>query len=89
MKLKKIKEAAKWWGLLFGATFLLISSYMRWKYVFESGNLGGKFLLASLILILLTFVSGALALPRWQGFLALAIVGYALYWLSGPTYALA
>jgi hypothetical protein len=88
MNPRQIKERAKWWGLLCGAIFLVISSYMRWKFVFESGNTGGTFLLASLIAILMTLLCGALALPRWQGFVALAIVGYGVYWLSGPTYAL-
>jgi hypothetical protein len=87
MDLKQIKEKAKWWGLIFSVIFLGISSYMRWKYVFESANTGGMFWLASLIIILMTLVCGVLALPRWQSFVALAVVIYSVYWLSGPLYA--
>jgi type II secretory pathway pseudopilin PulG len=88
MNLKQIKKKAKWWGLIFGVIFLSISFYMRWEYVFESGNTGGMCLLASLIVILMTLVCGVLALPRWQGFIALAVILYAAYWLSCPTYAI-
>jgi hypothetical protein len=61
---------------------------MRWEFVFGSGNTGGMLLLIALIAAALTFILGLLSLPRWQSFVALAIVAYSIYWLSGPTYAI-
>jgi hypothetical protein len=76
-----LKEQAKWYVLASGALFLLVSTYLRVKFVFESGNLAGALLLVSMILAVLTFVFGLLSLPRWQSWVAFAISGYALYWL--------
>jgi len=59
---------------------------MRTKFIFDSGNVGGALLLLALVAAGVTLVLGLLSLPRWQSFVALAISGYALYWLSGPTY---
>jgi len=56
--------------------------------VFESGNAAEMLLLIALIAALLTFVFGILSLPQWQGGVAFVIVVYAVYWLSGPTYAI-
>lgn len=84
----RIADRTKWLGLLSGAVFLGVSSYMRWEFVFGSGNTGGMLLLIALIAAALTFILGLLSLPRWQSFVALAIVAYSIYWLSGPTYAI-
>jgi hypothetical protein len=88
MNFNQVREKTKWWGLICGAIFLAVSSYMRWKFLFESGNVGGMLLLTALIAALLTFVFGILSLPRWQGVVAFVIVGYAVYWLSRPAYAI-
>jgi len=88
MNLNQVREKTKWWGLMCGAIFLVISSYMGWKFVFESGNAAGMLLLIALIAALLAFIFGILSIPRWQGVVAVAIVVYAVYWLSGPTYAI-
>ena len=45
----RIADRTKWLGLLSGAVFLSVSSYIRWKFVFESGNTGGMLLLIALI----------------------------------------
>ena len=84
----RIGDRTKWLGLLSGAVFLGVSSYMRWQFAFESGNAGGMLLLIALIAAALTFILGILSLTRWQSFVALAIVAYSIYWLSGPTYAI-
>lgn len=71
-----------------GFLFLVVSTYMRMKFVFESGNTAGLLMFVAMIAALLTLIFGLAAIPRWQSFVALAICGYAIYWLSGPTYAL-
>jgi glucan phosphoethanolaminetransferase (alkaline phosphatase superfamily) len=88
MNLNQVRDKSKWWSLICAAIFLVISSYMRWKFVFESGNAAGRLLLIALIAALLTFIFGILSVPRWQSVVAFAIVVYAAYWLSGPTYAI-
>jgi len=88
MNLNQVREKTKWWSLVCGAIFLVISSYMRWKFVFESGNTGGMLLLIALIAALLAFIFGIMSVPGWQGVVTFAIVIYAVYWLSGPTYAI-
>jgi hypothetical protein len=35
MNLNQIREKTKWLGLMCGAIFLVISTYMRWKFVAE------------------------------------------------------
>jgi hypothetical protein len=85
-----LKEKAKWWGLASGALFLVISAYMQKKFIFDSGNTAGLLLLVAMIAAVITLVLGILSLPKWQGFVALAIAAYAIYWLSfGRPYGLA
>lgn len=88
MSLKSFKNRYRWLGLITAFVFLAVHAYMRWKFIFESGNTGGMLLAIAMIAALLTFILGMLSLPRWQGFVALAISIYAGYWLGFcPTYA--
>lgn len=90
MNLTSLKEIAKWFGLVSGGVFLFISIYMQRKFIFESGNTAGLLLLIAMIAAGATLLAGILSLPRWQGFVALAISAYAMYWLVfGKLYALA
>ena len=83
------KEKAGWLSQICGVIFLIIHAYMRSKFIFESGNTAGTLLLVSTVAALLTFVLGIVSLPRWQGFVALAISAYAAYWLVfEPHYAI-
>jgi hypothetical protein len=79
MNLKQFGEKTKWWGLMCGAIFLAVSSYMRWKFVFEPGPTAGVLLIFSMSLAVLTLASGLLSIPRWQPWIALAVFCYALY----------
>jgi hypothetical protein len=72
---------AKWYGLVSAAVFVIITTYMRVKFVFDSGRLAGALLAVSIVLAILTFVFALLSLPRWQGWTALIISGYAFYLL--------
>ena len=83
-----LRAKARWLSQISGGIILVIHAYMRSKFIFESGNTAGKLLLISMIAALLTFVFGIMSLPRWQGFVALAISAYASYWFTvGPLYA--
>lgn len=77
----RIREQARWYAFLSGILFLTVSTYLRVKFIFESANIAGSLLLVSMILAALTLFFGLLSLPRWQAWIALAISGYALYWL--------
>ena len=77
----RIRDQAKWYALVSGTLFLTVSTYLRVKFIFESANIAGALLMASMILAALTLLFGLLALPRWQAWIALAISAYALYWL--------
>lgn len=81
MRFIALKERAKWYALVSGGLFLTVSTYLRVKFVFESGNFAGALLLTSMILAALTFLFGLLSVPRWQAWIAFAIFSYALYWL--------
>jgi hypothetical protein len=81
MNYAQIREQAKWYVLLSGLLFLAVSTYLRVKFGFESGNVAGALLLASMILAGITLLLGLFSLPRWQAWLSLAICAYALYWL--------
>ncbi len=88
MSITTFREKSKWWCLVSGFVFIAVSTYMRMKFIFESGNTGGALLLLALITASVTLVLGLVSLPRWQSFVASAISGYALFWLGGPTYAI-
>lgn len=79
--LRQIKDAAKWCGLGTGALFLIITTYMRVKFVFDSGNFAGALLMVSIVLAILTLLFGLLSLPKWQAWTALIVSGYAFYLL--------
>jgi hypothetical protein len=81
INIKNKKEAVKWYGLATGGLFLIITTYMRVKFVFDSGNFAGTLLLLSVVLAMLTFLLGLLSLPRWQAWTALLVSGYAFYLL--------
>jgi len=81
MNRKQVGEKTKWWGLMCGAIFLVVSSYMRWKFVFEPGPTAGVLLIFSMFLAVLTLAFGLLSTPKWQSWIALAVFCYALYWV--------
>jgi cobalamin biosynthesis protein CobD/CbiB len=84
-KFRIIKEQAQRFGLATGALFLIITTYMRVKFVFDSGNFAGTLLLISVVLAISTVLLGLLSLPKWQAWTALIISAYALYLLFSTT----
>ena len=82
MTLAQLRQRSRWWSLVFGLLFLIINIEMRVIFVFASGNDGTLLLLISLVAVMLSLVLGILALPRWQGFVALGIFAYAVCWLT-------
>lgn len=82
MEFRVIKERAKSYALATAALFLIITTYMRVKFVFDSANLAAGLLLASVVLAILTLLFGLLSLPRWQAWTALVVASYAFYLLG-------
>jgi hypothetical protein len=79
MNYQTIKEHSKWISRVSAAASLIIIVFVQSKFIFVSGNFAGKLVLISLIAAVFTLVFGLIALPRWQGFLALAIFSYVAY----------
>lgn len=77
----KLKKQSKWCALVSTALFLIVNTYLRMKFQFESGEFAGYLVLASIVLAVLTFLFGLLSFPRWQAWIAFAVFAYALYWL--------
>jgi hypothetical protein len=68
-------------GLVTAGLFLMITTYLRVKFVFDSGEVAGALLMISIFLAILTLLFGLLSLPRWQAWTALVVSGYAFYLL--------
>jgi hypothetical protein len=84
MSFRAFREKSKWWCLATASVFIVVSSYMRMKFIFEWGNNGGALLLLALISACVTLILGLISLPRWQSFVALAVCCYAVYWSTLP-----
>ncbi|HEX5706075.1 MAG TPA: hypothetical protein VFX96_02185 [Pyrinomonadaceae bacterium] len=85
MTFQVFRNRAAWASQVTGAMFLVISAFMQGRQVFWYW--GRWFERAAVIAALLTLALGLIALPRWQGFVAIAIFAYAVYWMSGTVYA--
>ena len=72
MSRKSFKEVAKWTSLVWAAIALGLVLYVRTKFIFDSGNTAGMLVLVAMVAAVFTLIFGVAALPRWQGFLALA-----------------
>jgi hypothetical protein len=81
MSFQTLKKYSPWLSQASAAVSLLIVVFMRIKFVFDSGNTAGMLLLIAMLTSLLTLVFGVVALPRWQGFVALGIFGLVAYYI--------
>lgn len=88
MAFKSFRNKAGWLALISGVLFLSVSSYLHYKFVFESGRWAGMLEFAALISAIFTLLFGVASFPRWQSFVAFAICAYAVYWFTTPPYAL-
>lgn len=85
----QIRQYIKWLGIISAIFSLGLTIYIKTKFVFESGNRAGAILLIAIVAAGIGLISGALSLPKWQGILALVIVGFVGYCvLFTPLYAL-
>jgi hypothetical protein len=81
MSFQRLKRYSPWLSQASAAVSLCIVVFMRIKFVFDSGNTAGMLLLIAMLTSLLTLVFGVVALPRWQGFVALGIFGVVAYFI--------
>jgi len=82
---KPFREHAKWLSLVTGAISVIIVVYVRTKFIFELGNTAGSLLLIAMVAAVFTLILGIAAIPRWQGFVALAmfcVVTYCFLFVS-------
>ena len=79
MNYRTIKDHSKWLSQVSALTSLVVIVFVQSKFVFDSGNFAATLVLISLVAAVFTFVFGVIALPRWQGFVALGIFSYVTY----------
>lgn len=79
MNLKTLKKHSVWLSQLSAAISLVLVLYIKSKRVFVNENEAAALLLIAMIATTFTFIFGILSVPRWQGFLALAIFSYTAY----------
>lgn len=77
-----LKDRVKWYGVISGWVFLAVSTYVSVKHVFWDGSAATMLQHLAAVAALFTLIFGLLSLPRWQSFFCLAVVAYALYWLT-------
>jgi type IV secretory pathway VirB2 component (pilin) len=81
MNRKTFKDYSTWLSQASAAISLIIVVFVRSKHVFVSGNAAQMLVLIAMIAAALTFIFGVASLPRWQGFVALAVFSYVAYYL--------
>ncbi len=79
MNCKTFKTYSIWLSQVNAAVSLIIVVFIQSKHIFYSGKAAGQLLFIAMITAALAFIFGIASLPRWQGFLALAIFGYVAY----------
>ena len=72
-----------WYGLLSGSMFLGLSTLMcnPFVFLFESIILIRALAVVALTLAILTVIFGLVTVPRWQGWIAIGVFAYAIYWV--------
>ena len=79
----QLKDKIKWFCVASATVFILVTSYMRFKWGFNYCEEGaGPWQLVAFAMGLLTIVLTLLCLPRWQSLYGIAVIVYATYWLS-------
>ena len=85
---KTFQELSKWLGQICAVIAVVILVYVKSKFTFQFGNDAGKLLSVAMVASILGFIFGIVTLPRWQGFVTLAILGvFAYFFLFTPLYA--
>lgn len=87
---QSFRQIAKWPSVVWAVIAFTLVLYVRTKHIFASGNTAGMLVLIAMIASVLTLIFGIATLPRWQGFVALAIFIYVAYCIGfSQMYALA
>jgi hypothetical protein len=87
--MNNIKEYSKWLSQITAAISLIVLVFIKSKHTFDSGNVAGNLVLITMTTAGLSLVFGIASLPRWQGFVALAVFSFVTYYiLFTPLYAL-
>ena len=79
MNSKSSRNCSKWSSLTVSVIALLILMFLQWNSPFDSGNMAGKIMLVQIVMTLIAIILGLIALPTWQGFIALIISSYIVY----------
>jgi len=84
-----LKDRVKWYGVISGGAFLLVSTYIKYvKVAFPYAEEASFYMRLAELTALLSLVLGVLSLPRWQSFFALAVFVYVFYWFTHPIYVI-
>jgi hypothetical protein len=79
MRTGRLRQMLAWLSLVFAACSLVTISYVKIKFVFESGNNAAILVSVSLAAALFALVLGSIGLPRWPSVVALTIVAFVAY----------
>ncbi len=88
MNYKIFKKYSLWLSQFSAAISLISIVFVKSYWVFVNANLAGNLVIVSIFFGLLTLLFGLVSLPRWQGFVAMAVFGFVAYLiLFTPLYA--
>jgi uncharacterized membrane protein YphA (DoxX/SURF4 family) len=78
MSFKTLRHKARWWNLVIGTIFVVSSVYLDSVGLAAANPL---WIWIALLSPVLTLAFVVLTIPRWQSFVGLAVVAYAVFWL--------
>lgn len=78
---KIFKEHKKWLSLICAVISLIIIVVVKSNWLFESGLVANRLIFISMIAATLAFIFGIVSLPRWQGFVAMAIFCFVWFYI--------
>ena len=82
------KNRLGWFALMASFTALSILTYLKYKFVFHSGNFAGRLVLATFFFTGAAIILGFVSVRQWQGVVSLLISAFVAYFLLfTPLYA--
>lgn len=83
-----LRKYSEWFGLGASLASLLILAFVKYTFVFGSGNTAGRWITATILLVVFAVIFGFVSLGSWHGRVALLIASLVTYvLLFTPLYA--
>lgn len=81
MDFMKQKNKLAYLGLILASLSLTFLGFVKWHFVFESGNVASVLVSIVLVTGIIGLVLGILTTPRWQAIVTLFIVAVVAYFV--------